>query len=142
MKDQHVKRLSRTHAALFRLTGGWLGSRLVDNDILLLATVGARSGKTHTVPLLYIREGGDPIVVASYGGRPTHPDWFVNLVANPDVVVQVGSESWDGRAEVVPDVVRSKLWPRIEAAYEGYAIYQERTTRIIPLVRLLDQTGG
>lgn len=136
MRDSNVKLLSSFHSTVFRLTAGRLGSRLVRNDMLLLTTIGAVSRNRHTVPLLYIRDGDGLVVVASYGGRPDHPDWFTNLVDTPDVTVQVGSDTWNARAEVVSDADHSRLWPQVVSAYAGYATYQERTSRIIPLVRL------
>lgn len=139
MRDRQVKLLSRFHSAVFRLTAGRLGSRLVNNDMLLLTTTRSVSGGQHTVPLLYIRDGESLVVVASYGGRPANPDWYSNLVANPGVTVRIGSDIWGARAEVLTDDDRSRLWPEVVAAYGGYADYQKRTSRVIPLVRLSRQ---
>ena len=136
MKDANVRRLSALHRALFRLTGGRLGSRLVDNDMLLLTTTGASTGRDHTVPLLYLEHDGDLVVVASYGGRPDHPQWYGNLLANPRGLVQVGSESFPVESRVASPEERSLLWPRVIDAYDGYGVYQARTDRVIPLVIL------
>jgi len=136
VKDAYVRRLSSLHTALFRLTGGRLGSRLVDNDMLLLTTTGAGTGKGHTVPLLYFEHEGDLVVVASYGGRPDHPQWHKNLLAEPQARVQIGNESFSVEGRVASPEQRSELWPRVVDAYDGYQVYQARTDRVIPLVLL------
>src|SRR5918994_5462186 len=79
MRDATARRLSRLHVLVYRLTGGRIGRRLVNNDMLLLTTCGARTGRKHTVPLLYLRDGETLVVIASWGGRPKNPHWFTNL---------------------------------------------------------------
>ncbi len=136
MKDATVRRLSSVHTAVFRLTGGRLGRRLVDNDMLLLTTVGASTGREHTVPLLYLEHDDALVVVASYGGRPDHPQWFKNLLTSPRGRAQVGSESFPVESAVATAEERSVLWPKVVDAYDGYQGYQSRTDRVIPLVLL------
>jgi F420H(2)-dependent quinone reductase len=136
VKDANVRRVSALHTALFRLTGGRIGRRIVDNDMLLLTTTGASTGRDHTVPLLYIEHDGALVVIASYGGRPDHPQWFNNLVASPRARVQLASESFQVDSAVASPEERALLWPRIVDAYDGYEIYQSRTDRLIPLVFL------
>ncbi len=136
MRDLNVKLLSRLHTALYRLTGGRVGRRLVDNDMLLLTTTGRRSGTEHTVPLLYLRDGDDLVVIASYGGRPNHPEWYRNLLTNPRATVQILGETFPVRATTMTPQERSEWWPRVVDAYSDYAEYQSRTTREIPVVRL------
>jgi deazaflavin-dependent oxidoreductase (nitroreductase family) len=137
MKDASVKRWSRVHKTLFRMTRGYLGSRLVHNDMCLLTTTGRRSGKTHTVPLLYLDDGGRLVVIASYGGRDHYPDWYLNLCSDPDATVQEPHSSpRPVRARTASEEERELWWPRIVAAYDGYAVYQSRTTREIPVVFL------
>jgi deazaflavin-dependent oxidoreductase (nitroreductase family) len=121
---------------LYRLTHGVVGRRLVDNDILLLTTRGHRSGEEHTVPLLYLTDGDRYVIVASYGGRPHHPTWYENLVARPGVSVQVRSQRRSMVARTATTEERERWWLRVVAAYEGYAAYQSRTDREIPLVFL------
>lgn len=113
-----------------------MGSRLVDNDMLLLTTTGCRTGKPHTVPLLYLEEGGTLAVIASFGGRPRHPQWYRNIVANPQVAVQTGWRRRRFRARVADAEERASWWPRVVSAYEGYRDYQRRTDRVIPIVLL------
>lgn len=137
MRDSSVKRWSRVHRILFRVTRGLVGRRLVDNDMLLMTTRGRHSGTTHTVPLLYLRDGEERLVViASYGGRDRHPDWYLNLLARPEVSVELPGESQAMVARTADDVERKKWWPRVVAAYQGYATYQSRTSREIPVVFL------
>ena len=124
------------HTAVYRLTGGLIGRRLVHNDMLLLTTLGRKTGRPHTVPLLYLRDGQDLVVVASWGGRPNHPHWYANLEAQPEAVVQVLRNRRPVVAEPLDGVERERWWPVIVDAYQGYADYQARTDRPIPVVRL------
>jgi deazaflavin-dependent oxidoreductase (nitroreductase family) len=134
VKDGRVRVLSRLHGGLYRFTSGRLGSRLVDNDMLLLTTKGRRSGRRHTVPLLFLTQGDTRVVVASYGGRDRHPAWYLNLVADPEVEVQVSKRRFVARARTADLEERAVWWPRVVAAYGDYAIYQTRTERLIPVV--------
>ena len=136
MKDANVRRLSSLHTALFRLTGGRLGSRLVDNDMLLLTTAGASTGQDHTVPLLYLLDDGSLVVIASYGGRDGHPQWYKNLMATPVADVQMGSKSIKVEARTASGEERSRLWRDVVRAYDKYQVYQTRTDRQIPVVIL------
>jgi deazaflavin-dependent oxidoreductase (nitroreductase family) len=136
MKDSAVKRWSRFHTWLYRATGGVLGRRLVDNDMLLLTTKGRYTGTGHTVPLLYLRDEDKLVVIASYGGRPIDPDWYRNAMADPVVSVQIRSRRYDALARTASSEERREWWPIIESAYGGYDEYQSRTDREIPVVFL------
>jgi deazaflavin-dependent oxidoreductase (nitroreductase family) len=136
VRDSRVKRWSAIHQRLYRLTGGLVGRRLVDNDILLLTTTGRRSGRRHTVPLLYLGDGERLVVVASYGGRDRNPEWYLNLVAQPVVGARIGGSRHSFQARTASPAERARLWPLAVDAYTGYADYQTRTTRQIPLVIL------
>jgi deazaflavin-dependent oxidoreductase (nitroreductase family) len=136
VKDGSVKWWSSVHTALYRLSGGLVGRRLVDNDMLLLTTTGHRSGSPHTVPLLYLEDGERLVVIASYGGRPEHPAWYDNLVAEPEVEVQIERTKRQMVARTATREERTVWWPRIERAYDGYSVYQSRTDRVIPVVFL------
>lgn len=120
----------------YRLTKGRVGSRLVANEMLLLTTTGHVSSEEHTVPLLFLRDGSRLVVIASYGGRPDHPAWYHNLVADPEVTVQIGGKRHPVLARTADTGERAIWWPRVVAAYEGYADYQSRTDRVIPIVFL------
>ena len=136
MRDATVRRLSALHAAVFRATNGVVGRRLVANDMLLLTTVGRRTGRHHTVPLLYLGAGDRLVVIASYGGRDQHPEWYLNLVDEPHATVRVGATTSPVRAETMHRDDREAWWPRIVEAYGDYEVYQSRTRREIPTVWL------
>ena len=142
MKDINVKVLSRLHRVVYRATGGRIGRRLVNNDMLLLTTQGERSGKSHTVPLLYLQEGDRFVVIASYGGRPADPQWYRNLIAHPEASIQVNTSTNDVAARTMSEDERSLWWPRIVSAYADYAVYQSRTDRTIPVVWLEHATDS
>lgn len=131
-----VRRLSRLHRALYRLSRGRIGAKLVGLPVLLLTTRGRRSGQARTVPLTYFEDGDAIVLVASYGGRPHNPAWFENLVANPQVDVTIGGTRRSLQARVATAEERARLWPRVVAGYSGYGDYQAKTSREIPLVLL------
>ncbi len=125
------------HTAIFRLTGGRVGGRMVGGPILLLHHVGAKSGKRRISPLLYLPDGDRMVIVASKGGYTKHPGWFHNLKSNPDTVVELPREGKvEVRARQAPPEEREELWPRVVELYKGYANYQRSTSREIPLVVL------
>lgn len=136
VENNTVKRLSALHAFLFRATGGRIGRRLVNNDMLLLTTTGTKSATPHTVPLLYLRDGERYVIIASWGGRPTNPQWYRNLLAHPEATIQILSKKIDITARTANTQERARLWPRVIAAYHAYAEYESRTTREIPVVIL------
>jgi F420H(2)-dependent quinone reductase len=131
-----VRTLSSVHRILYSASGGRLGRRIVGMPVLLLTTVGRRSGRTRTVPLTYFEDGDALVLVASYGGRPLNPAWFENLLASPDVDVRIGREVTRMRARRATPEERARLWPRIVGTYGGYATYQAKTDREIPLAVL------
>ncbi len=125
------------HTVAYRATGGFVGHRVpFAPPMLLLEHVGAKSGIKRTTPLAYVSDGDAIVLVASKGGNPRHPAWFHNLKANPDTRIQVGSEQRNVRARVATDDEHRRLWPKAVDTYGGYAGYQERTSRKIPLVVL------
>ena len=132
-----LRRAAGAHVALYRRSGGRLGHRPPGlPPMLLLDHVGARSGVRRTSPLVYTRDGEDLVLVASKGGFPRHPAWFYNLRAHPDTTVQVGRRILAVRAHVAGEEERARLWPRCVATYGGFAGYQARAGRTIPLVVL------
>lgn len=140
MHDRIAKNLSTLHSSLFRMTRGRIGRRLVNNDMLLLSSTGRHSGKTHTVPLLFLRDADDLVVIASWGGRDYHPEWYLNLEANPDATVQIDGDRSEVRATTADSERRTRLWPGILEAYDGYRVYESRTNREIPVVTLTTQS--
>lgn len=132
-----LRRAAAGHVAAYRLSGGLIGHRIPGfPPMLLLDHEGARTGQWRTTPLVYVADGDDIVIVASKGGHPRHPAWFHNLVAHPDVVVQVGRDRRPVRGRVATPAERARLWPMAVATYPGYRGYQERTEREIPLVVL------
>ncbi len=130
-------RVTQGHTALYRVTGGLIGHRIPGAPpMLLLDHVGAKSGAKRTSPLVYVRDGEDVVLVASKGGYPKSPGWFHNLKANPDTEVQIGSEHRPVHAQIADQEERKRLWPMALKTYGGYADYQRRTEREIPLVIL------
>lgn len=105
-------------------------------DLLLLTTTGAKSGKPHTTPLVYFVDGDKLIICATMAGSPTNPAWYHNLVAHPEVQIELGQEKRKMKAHVLTGEERARLWTRAVERYPGFAEYQEKTTRQIPVIAL------
>lgn len=133
-----IKWMSRVNIWLYRVSGGRLFNTMQGAPILLLTTIGRKSGQPRTKPVLYLRDGDDLVVVASVGGQKKHPLWFKNLVANPRVSVELGRDKTQCLARVVPDEERAALWPRLVSMYKGFALYQSWTDRQIQVVVLTE----
>ena len=123
---------------MYQETGGEQGYHWRGTTILLLTTTGRVSGAQHTTPLIYRADGDSWVVVASKGGSPDHPDWYKNLEANPDGIVQVKREQAPVRARTARDAERTRLWQQMVEVWPAYGDYQRRTEREIPVV-LLDR---
>ena len=106
---------------------------IMDRPVVLLTMLGARSGAVRKVPLMRVEHDGAYAAVASQGGAPTHPQWFHNLQAHPDIDLQAGTESFPVRARVLEGEEREQWWERCVAAYPPYADYQTKTDRQIPV---------
>lgn len=128
--------ISRAHVASYKLTSGKVGSNLAGKPGILVRTTGRRSGKHHTVCLPYVPDSGDMLVVASFAGAEKHPAWFLNLKANPDVVVRDKSSVFWARASEVEGEERQAIWGKVVEDSPWYGDYQEKTSRQIPVVRL------
>jgi deazaflavin-dependent oxidoreductase (nitroreductase family) len=129
--------LLTVHQWLYEQSDGRIGASLGGRPMLLLRTVGRRSGEPRTAALLYVRDGDTYAVIASKGGAPQHPAWFHNLTARPDVEIQVGRERIPVHARVAEGEERARLWARADEVNQGqYAVYQSRTSRRIPVVVL------
>lgn len=142
--NKHVLHaISALNAWIYRISGGRLLGRFPSGaPVCLLTTTGRRSGERRTVPLLYLKDADDYIVVASQGGAPQHPGWFLNLQAKPEGEVQVGQRRVRVASQVLEEQERAQYWPRLVAIYAPYEAYQQRTTRRIPLVRLTPVVQG
>lgn len=133
----------KNHVALYleNPTGGHMWDSSIAGGkgripTLLLATTGKRSGQARTVPLIYSKTNGNFVVIASRGGSPAHPDWYVNLVANPDVSIKVAAEEYDAKARTAAGAEREVLWQQMAELYPPYDAYQQRAERVIPVVVL------
>jgi deazaflavin-dependent oxidoreductase (nitroreductase family) len=126
----------RLHRAVYRLTGGRIGGGLGDNPILLLHSVGRRSGKRYVSPLTYYRDGQDYVIIGSNWGRDNHPGWYYNLLDRPETTIQVGRKTHRVEAVVLNGAERERLWAEIAARHPQYPRYQGQTSRPIPLVAL------
>ncbi len=137
-----TKNFNETLIAEFRANSGRISGELANADLLLLTTTGARSGKRRTTPLVYVPADGRILIIASKGGAPADPAWFANLVAHPEVTVELGSETYDALAVVIEGSERDELFSEIAARLPTFAEYQSRTDRQIPVVELrrLDRT--
>jgi deazaflavin-dependent oxidoreductase (nitroreductase family) len=104
--------------------------------LLLLTTIGAKSGQHRTTPMMHIPDGDRLLVIASNAGALTHPDWYYNLVAHPYVTVEVGSETFDATAVVMKGEERHRLWTRVVELYPFFAEHQAKISRQIPVIAL------
>ena len=122
----------------FRANGGKVGGQFEGAPLLLLTTTGRRSGAPRTSPMMYLDDGqGRWLVFASKAGAPTHPDWFLNLQANPQVSVEIGDRSGVPATAVVLEGAERDRWYNEQASrYPGFAEYQDKTDRVIPVVAL------
>jgi deazaflavin-dependent oxidoreductase (nitroreductase family) len=120
----------------FRANQGKVGGRFTGRTLLLLHTIGTKSGQERVNPLAYIRDGDRLVVIASKGGAPTNPDWYYNLVAHPLVTVELGSKKFQVRAKVAEEPERTRLYSKMAEMMPVFAEYQRRTTRVIPVIIL------
>ncbi len=120
----------------FRANGGYVGAPFHSDQLVLLHHVGAKSGEERVSPLMSFPDEEGWVIVASKGGAPTHPAWFHNLRAHPDTVIEYGTETIPVRASVIDDKERAGRWERIKQSNPGFAGYEKKTDRVIPLVRL------
>jgi deazaflavin-dependent oxidoreductase (nitroreductase family) len=120
----------------FRANKGQVGGSFEGRPVLLLTTAGAKSGRKFTLPLVYLEDGDRLLIFASKAGAPTNPDWYHNLVANPTVTIEVGTETYEATATVLTGEERDRLYARQVAAMPGFGDYQAKTTRVIPVIAL------
>lgn len=120
----------------FRENGGKVGGYFEHMPMLLLTTKGAKSGQLRTNPLGYTKDGERLVIIASKGGAPTNPDWFYNVVANPEITVEVGKEKFKARAIVPKGEERKRLYAQMAKQLPQFGEYEKKTTREIPVVTL------
>ncbi len=124
----------------FRANGGIVGGPFEGAPMLLLTTTGARTGRRLTSPLVYAKDGERLLIFASKGGAPTNPDWYHNLVANPEVTLEVGEETFKAHASVPQGEERDRIFAQVVEQMPGFGEYQKNNPRIIPVV-LLERIG-
>lgn len=120
----------------FRENEGKVGGHFADMVLLLLHTTGAKSGLARINPLAYLVDDERFAVMASKGGAPTHPDWYYNIIANPEVIVEMGTEEFKVHATIAVEPERTQLYEKMAALNPGFAEYPQKTTRIIPAIIL------
>jgi deazaflavin-dependent oxidoreductase (nitroreductase family) len=127
---------NRTIIDEFRANSGKVGGRFAGRTLLLLHSVGAKSGQERVNPVAYTTDGNRLVIIASKGGAPTNPDWYYNILAKPLVTVEVGTKKFQARAEVASEPERTRLFNKMVEVAPGFADYQQKTTRVIPVIVL------
>lgn len=120
----------------FRANAGVVGGQFAGVPLLLLTTTGAKTGASRINPLAYLADGDRCIIIASYAGAPKNPPWYYNLVANPEVTVEVGEDTFTAHASVLDEPERSDMYNKVANALPMFAEYQRKTTRVIPVIAL------
>lgn len=128
--------ITALHTRVYRLSGGKIGGHMLGCPVLLLITRGRKTGKERVTPLLYIPDNENVVLIASNGGVPNHPAWYLNLQAKPEVEVEIGGRKLRVQAEDAGGAERERLWAKAVSMYASYADYQQRTERQIPVVIL------
>ena len=134
-----IKLLIATYVFLYRLTGGTIGGKLVGMPVLLLNSIGRKSGKKRTTPVAYIRDGTNYVVTASNGGAATNPGWFYNLQSSPQTTIQVMAETLPVMAQQANPEEKSRLWSQLIKVAPNFEEYQRKISREIPMVILRPQ---
>ena len=130
-----MKAFVATHVWVYRATNGKLGSSMLGGKVLLLTTKGRKTGLSRTVPVMYMDSSiGKPMICASAAGSPEHPAWFNNLVANPDITIEMPGKKLDCKAIVTTGEERAKLWAELTAKFPNFLEYTKKTTREFPMV--------
>lgn len=137
MTDQ--KDYNRRLIEEFRANKG--GGPMAGRPLLLLTTTGAKTGQPRTTPMMYVRVDDHLLVIASNAGAPAHPDWYRNIVAHPDVTVEVGAENYPAQAAALEGVEREQVWAEIVKQYAFFAEHQAKIARQIPVIAL-ERTDG
>jgi deazaflavin-dependent oxidoreductase (nitroreductase family) len=134
--NESIKTFNKTIADEFRANDGKVGGQFEGADLLLLTTTGAKSGQPRVSPLAYFRIDGKLLIIGSFAGADVNPAWVHNLRANPSAHVEFGTDSSDVTARELPSAERDELFSQITAAAPGFAEYQAKTTRVIPVFEL------
>ena len=141
MTDVNVNEFNRNLIAEFRANEGAVTGVFAGAPMLLLTTTGAKSGRRHTTPLVFQKDGDRIVVFGSKGGAPSHPAWYHNLVANPTVTVELPGETFEATAVTAEGAERDRIWSAQKAIMPGFAEYEAKTDRQIPVV-VLERVNG
>jgi deazaflavin-dependent oxidoreductase (nitroreductase family) len=125
----------------FRANGGKVTGMFAKSPLVLLTTTGAKSGKERTTPVVQFEDGGNLVIVASLAGAPKNPAWFLNIQANPEVTIERGTEKFRAAANIAARAERDRLYARASELMPAFAEYQQKTTRVIPVV-VLERLGN
>ena len=141
MNKTFLKVFSKANVLVYRLTNGRVWGGLKSSPVCLVTMKGRKTGKTRTIPLMYVPYGDQVVLVASLAGAPEHPVWYHNLMAHPHVTIQAGSAKQDMDVRQSSPEEKAEIWPHAVAAYGDFADYQERTDRDIPVL-ICTPAGG
>lgn len=133
---QIMKAANGLHAALYRASGGRFTNRVANLPVMLITTLGRKTGKPHANPVVYLRDGRDYLVSATVGGMDWHPGWYLNLKMRPEARIQVGNKSLRVRATIIEGEERSRLYERFKVASRNFVKYEQSTSRVLPVIRL------
>jgi deazaflavin-dependent oxidoreductase (nitroreductase family) len=139
MSDRHD--WNRQTVEAFRANKGQVGGMWEGRPLLLLTTTGAKSGQRRTNPMMYLREGDRLFVFASKGGAPSHPDWYRNLLAHPEVTVEIGDQTCEAIAKPLTGEEHDSIYARWAEQYPQFREYQEKTSRTIPVIELIPRAA-
>jgi deazaflavin-dependent oxidoreductase (nitroreductase family) len=120
----------------FRANSGKVGGPFAGKTLLLLHTVGAKSRQERINPVAYVTDGDRLVIIASKGGAPTNPDWYYNILAHPLITVEVGTEQFQAQASIASEPERTRLYNKMVEMMPGFAEYQQKTPRVIPVITL------
>ena len=140
LKPRTIRLIGRVHAWLWRLTRGRFIAGIGSAPLLLLTTKGRKTGLLRTTPVLYLEDGSELIVVASFGGNDMHPAWYLNLKEYPEAELVIRGQRRRVSAQEISIDQKKLIWPRLVKSYPQFDVYQQRTSREIPLMRLTAKT--
>jgi F420H(2)-dependent quinone reductase len=140
LKPHTIRLIGRLHAYLWRLTRGRFVDGVGAAPFILLTTQGCKTGRLRTTPVLYLQDGSDLIVVASFGGNDMHPAWYLNLKQSPEAEIVIRGERRRVTSREITREEKKLIWPQLVKLYPQFDVYQQRTSREIPLLRLLPKS--
>jgi deazaflavin-dependent oxidoreductase (nitroreductase family) len=131
-----LKLANNIHIGLYRMSRGKFAGNIANLPILLITTVGRKSGKLHTNPVVYLVAGQDYLVSASSGGMDWHPGWYLNLKNHPEAKIEIGDQAFNVQAVIVEGEERDKLYEKFKISSSNFVKYEKGTSRVIPVIRL------